>query len=674
MILEPCVWKCFHFHWVGKMMRYDVRTRLMKNRTHFTKTSVDVENRIIKNLKDMNGENISYGIKKSVKNGFINKRMFDLYNDLVKKYYKNFIFNDVVLILQSYALCKHRNFEIYSILSNRALHLFREYGEQHREQHGEQHREQHREQHGEQHGEQHRERHGEQHREQHRVDSTANHNTYSSEKHDNIYRYIIASKELNYTDYELMHLFLKEIKKYFYHYDMKRICNILHALSKLKINDEELLEMAGAYILKNMDQIKSNHINHLISTYSKNARSNSSNTQTKLCFALVKYIHENIKSMDSISVYNILVQISPIIKRLGGLGGGKEEEEEGSRPHECKHLERQDETLIGARANGQLALRQPNGLNINTSDREEKRKINSRGKKREYNADEEETLKEDYCYLDKGKDHWVGEENVTNYNEKILKNIIPLLFSRVNTCLAFLSLNQLIKLLGAYKDLNYFHYTFVYKRLLHFLLSKLKTKHKVHAEEYIYILEFFTLLPYVDHNMEEIINITTENLQRVLLYNYEHMYRLLLCCKHLEIYNDGLLSKMDDLIFKNKRKFEKTSTIDDLEIFLHFYSKGSGEWDEIISFLKSIVELKAREVPSLLSNSDPMALNRNGDTNGDTNGDANRQCVQRPVTPSQVGKMAIITHKYNKVHKNFQECEKSVCIDEKLIRADERNV
>ncbi|GAB65400.1 hypothetical protein PCYB_061320 [Plasmodium cynomolgi strain B] len=514
----------------------------------------DAESRIVEKMKNMQGERVSHAIKKSVKNGFISKRMFNVYNDLVKKHCREFTFADVVLTLQAYALSKERNFEVYSILSCRALRLFRgeaeveskkredaggrggetydassferggeTYDASSFERGGERYEASSFERGGERYGASSFERGGE----------TCETNggggiPYDPERHKYIYRYIVASNQLNYSDYELMQLFVEEIKRHFHHYDMKRICMILHALSKLKISDVDLLDRACHHILKNFNQVRCNHINHLISAYSPKT---SGGNHEVLLLRLVNYICANVKSMDSISVYNTLVQIGPILQRLSRSGDGSAREE--------------------VAVEGEMS----NGMG---------EEVPRRG------ADDEQR---EYCHLVKsthGEDPQAGANGGSNGRSNggssgrsnIVDRVVPLLFSRVNTCIAFLSLKQLVKLLCSYRELNYFNYTFVYKRLLLFLLSKLRTQHKALAGEYISILEYVTCLPYVDSNIEEIINIVTVNIPKVLPYNHEHLCRLLHCCKRLQICDDAILSRVDYLVIRNKRNFERVSTVE----------------------------------------------------------------------------------------------------------------
>ncbi|EUD64589.1 hypothetical protein C922_05004 [Plasmodium inui San Antonio 1] len=574
--------------------------RLTCRGLHSAKMQEDAESQIAEKLRNMQGESVSHAIKKSVKNGFISKRMFNVYNDLVKRHCRGFTFSDVVLTLQAYALSKERNFEVYSILSYRALRLLREEAEASRKKR-------------ENGGERNSERGGEEYDE-----NGGGGISYDPERHKNIYRYILASNQLNYSDLELMQLFVEEIKRHFHHYDMKRICKILHALSKLKINDVDLLDAACHHILQNFDMVKCNHINHLISAYTPEK---SGGNHDELLLRLVKYICANVKSMDSISVYNTLVQIGPILRRLSRSWYGQTKEEM---------------TAEGGRSN---AIR-----------------------KEAPQSGEDEEQKE-YCHL---VEDTRGEEPQTDTNGNssgpsnrqgnIVHRLVPLLFSRVNTCIAFLSLKQLIKLLCAYRELNYFNYNFVYKRLLLFLLSKLRTQHKALAGEYISILEFFTSLPYVDSNMEEIMGIITGNIPKVLSYNYEHLCRLLHCCKQLQICDDAILSRVDYLVIRNKRNFERVSTVEELDIFLNVYNQGSGEWDEILSLLSALVEVKARE--------DHAERMSNGKTDGEGGLISGGNLAERaPLDTGNPAENVVITYKYSKKHKCFHEYGRQISVE-----------
>ncbi|KJP86183.1 hypothetical protein AK88_04154 [Plasmodium fragile] len=571
--------------------------RLTCRGIHSAKTQDDAESAIIQKLKSVQGERVSHAIKKSVKNGFISKRMFNVYNDLVKKHCRVFTFPDVVLTLQAYALSKERNFEVYSMLAHRALRLFRgdvDAASAKREDVGEMYN-----------------------------TKSGGDMSYDPERHKNIYKYILASNQLNYTDFELMQLFVEEIKRHFHQYDMKRICDILHALSKLKIQDVDLLDGACEHILRNFSMVRCNHINHLISAYSPRT---SGGNHEELLLRLVQYICANVKSMDSISVYNTLVQIGPILQRLSRSGvvqGRQEVSEEAGRPH---------------------GLREAAPLS---------------GEHNQHNNEDEH---KEYCHLMKnahGEEHqadakWRGEHNSSQGN--VVERVIPLLFSRVNTCIAFLSLKQLIKLLCAYRELNYFNYTFVYKRLLLFLFSKLKTQHKALPGEYISILEFFTFLPYVDSNMKDIVVIVTGNIPKVLTYNYEHLCRLLHCYKKLNICDDAILTRVDSLVFRNKRHFERVSTVDQLNIFLHVYNQGSGEWDEMLSFLRALIEVKGREHAQESVKNEQVA-SEGGLSSGSEM--ENRAPPQRSDPTHNV----VITYKYNKAHKCFQEYGKKVSVE-----------
>ncbi|SBT00841.1 conserved Plasmodium protein, unknown function [Plasmodium malariae] len=660
--------------------KYAVSQVMTKGWSFSTKTAIDVENNIIKKLKNMDGKNISYGIKKSVKYGFINKRMFDIYNELVKKYHSNFNLSDLVLILQSYALCKERNFEIYSTITNRALYLFK--GELIK---------------------------------------------YDSSTFDNIYKYILASNQLNYTDYELITIFLKIIKKNLEYYGMKKICNMLHALSKLKINDEELLQLSSIYILENFDKMKINFVNHLVSAYCKKTNKNFS----ELCFKLIKYIYENIKFMDSISIYNTVIQIKHIIEkvkedkrystylfdeRIEQVIGGNTSNERSQSCRSVSHCNNNSgnigssdnsgsnssgsnssgnnssgsnssgsnssgnnisgsnisgsnisgSNISGSNINGSKSSGYNNSGNSVSGDRQKCQMGEPRAEINEnsflysgtngaeisaQNGGKEHIVYgvnlEDKCYLNGNNKSCSEVNNDTHRNKNIVKNMIPLLFSKVNSCLAFLSLKQLVKLLQAYRDLNYFNYQFIYKRLLHFLFCKLQTN-KTNVEDCILILEFFTILPYVDKNMEGVINIVMENLEKDLVFNYSHMYRLLSCCKQLEIYNDNILSKMDCLIFKNKKKFEKYSTSKDLNLFLHFYNKNLQEWEEMLTFLNILLERKEKELKENINDEHVSSFATLVGEN------------ERNISGIQNAEKKVIIYKYNKMQKCFNENEKSV--------------
>ncbi|KMZ81682.1 hypothetical protein PVIIG_05048 [Plasmodium vivax India VII] len=561
---------------------------------HSAKTQGDAESGIVEKLMNMPGESVSYAIKKSVKNGFISKRMFNVYDGLVKRHCRGFTFSDVVLTLQAYALCKQRNFEVYSILSSRALRLLRGV-EAVEEEAAREKRED--DQCGERDG-----------------GSREGGEAYDPERHNNIYRYILASNQLNYSDFELMQLLVGEIKRHFHRYEMKRLCSLLHALTKLKINDAELLDGACHHIVGNFKEVRCNHVNHLISAYSPKT---SGGNHEELLLRLVKFICENVKAMDSISVYNTLVQIGPILQRLSRRGGGEVGEEEAPRRGEV------DE-------------------NRNNDDEQE------------------------YCHLAKsthggGPPKGASGKNSSHSSHSShssslgapVDRVVPLLFARVNSCIAFLSLKQLTKLMCAYRELNYFNYTFVYKRLLAFLLSKLRTQHKALPGEYIIILEFFTFLPYVDGNMKECVEIITGNIPKVLSYNYVHLCRLLHCCKRLSICDDAILSRVDHLVFRNRSSFERISTVDQINLFLQVYSQGSGEWDEMLSFLRALVEQKA-------------AAEGGAVTSSDSSGTSASSCSSGTSASSGGGGPAqsvVITYKYSKAHKCFHEYGREVSVE-----------
>ncbi|CRG97201.1 conserved Plasmodium protein, unknown function [Plasmodium gallinaceum] len=580
---------------VSNLNKKDKVCKLILRRKISSKTYADVESNLIKKLKDMNSENICNGIKKSVKNGFINKNMFEIYNNMVKKHLNNFNFSDIVLILQSYALCKERNFEIYSILSNRSLYIFKE-----------------------------------------------NKIKYESLTYDNIYKYIIASNKLNFTDFELMVIFLKQVKKNLDYYGIKKISKILHALSKLKINDEELLEISSNYILQNFDQIKSNYINHLISAYTK-----SNNNYSELCLKLIKYIYENINSFDSISIYNILIQIKYIINKIKSdknysiyfseeniLNYDKIDD-----LNKYRTMNSTNEYIYSEKKNNTQNHDINNDININDN-------ITTLNKE-EYGIYKKEL--EEICFLNGDN----KDENNVNYYKKILKSIIHLLFSKVNSCLAFLSLKQIIKLLCSYKDLNYFNYIFIYKRLLHFLFSKIQSN-KINLEESILILEFFVILPYVDNNMEQIINIIIQNLEKNIIFNYSYIYRLLLCFKNLNIHNDNILSKIDCFIFKNKKNFEKNCNFEELNLFMYFYNKNAEEWGEMVKYLNFLKDKK-------------------GNTKENTNEENNQ--VDHTINKIDINKVdkKLIIYKYNKIEKCFNENEKSLNDDNDPKNNSEKN-
>ncbi|SBT32647.1 conserved Plasmodium protein, unknown function [Plasmodium ovale wallikeri] len=564
---------------------------------YFTsRTSLDIENSIMTKLQNMSSERISYGIKKSVKYGFISKRMFDLYGELVKKYHTSFRLSDVILILQSYALCKERNFEVYTLLSNRTLCMFKEKQKML----------------------------GEEASGEEALDVEAP----GEEALDYIYKFILASNKLNFSDYELMTIFMKEIKKNVTYYGLKKISNLLHALVKLKCIDDELLGIANRYILLNFHNMKCNYVNHFISAYSKK----SNNTYAELCFKLVKYIYENAKSMDSISIYNTLIQMSAILEKI-----------------------RHDEAfrIYFSEGNMQTMLTPPNVENCGRSHcggddyrSSDYRRSDDYPRSDYHRSDDYPRSDGEWCYLG-GEETHTEERDCHKYNGKVLKNIVPLLFSRVNSCLAFLSLKQLIKLICAYKELNYFNYTFIYKRLLHFLLCKMQTT-KININEAILILEFFTLLPYIDNNMDEIIQIVTQHLGKNIVFNYSHICRLLFSCKKLQIYNDNILSRVEDLIYKNKKSFENECNLDDFPIFLHFYNRNEEEWGEIIRFLDSLMRKKTAMGEAVGTNGQGIASQNEEGNNRD------------PLAPSCKAERRVIVYKYNKADGRISEEEVSV--------------
>ncbi|CAD2086778.1 conserved Plasmodium protein, unknown function [Plasmodium vinckei brucechwatti] len=566
------------------------------NKRYSTKITTDIENDIIKNLVNMDSKNISYGIKKCVKNCFINKKMFNIYTDLVKKHSSNFEFQDIVLILQSYALCKERNFQVYSILSNRALYIFKE-----------------------------------------------NKIEYNKLTYDNIYRYILASNNLNYTDYELMTIFLKIIKKNLNIFGMKKISNILHALVKLKIIDDELLDICYFYILEHFDEMKYNYINHILSAYSKKTNI----AYSELYYKLIKYVYENIKLMDSISIYNTVIQIKNILDVLK-----RDKIYQAYFPNDnyANDLGKNILTKIDRTKDRPGVERVDKKNDTHTNDTEYLESVLSKD-----NEKQKGEGNDNFCYINdeaKKMEEDKKKNNCEDYNKKVLNNIVPLLFYKVNSCLAFLSLNQLIKLLCAYKELNYFNYVYIYNRLLHFLLSKVKTS-KINFEERILILEFFTVLPYVDNNMEEIINLVIDNIENVLIFDYVYLCRLLACCKHLQIHNDNILSKIDLLIFKNKKKFENYTNLNDLQLFLQFYNKNYQEWEETVKFLNSLVEEK--------KNTNKIEQEDNTNSN----------IASLPIN-NEIQK--VITYKYNKIEKRFNEDTLNVIDHTKSIMSPEKEI
>ncbi|KEG01178.1 hypothetical protein YYE_03766 [Plasmodium vinckei vinckei] len=561
-----------------------------------TKITTDIENDVIKKLVNMDSKNISYGIKKCVKNCFINKKMFNIYTDLVKKHSNNFEFQDVVVVLQSYALCKERNFQVYSILSNRTLYIFKE-----------------------------------------------NKIEYNKLTYDNIYRYILASNNLNYTDYELMTIFLKIIKNNLNIFGMKKISNILHALVKLKIIDDDLLDLCYFYILEHFDEMKYNYINHILSAYSKKTNI----AYSELYYKLIKYVYENIKLMDSISIYNTVIQIKNI---LDVLKRDKVYQVYFSNDNYAYDLSKNVSANIGRTKDGPGVERADKKNDTHTNDSKYLESVLSKDNEKQKGEEND-----NFCYInDEGKktEEEKKKNNCEDYNKKVLNNIVPLLFYKVNSCLAFLSLNQLIKLLCAYKELNYFNYVYIYKRLLNFLLSKVKTS-KINLEERILILEFFTVLPYVDNNMEEIINLVIDNIENVLIFDYFYLCRLLACCKQLQIHSDNILSKIDLLIFKNKKKFENYTNLNDLQLFLQFYNKNYQEWEEMVKFLNSIVEEK--------KNTNKIEQEDNTNSN----------ITSLPIN-NEIQK--VITYKYNKVEKCFNENTLNIIDDTKSLVSPEKEI
>lgn len=134
--------------------------------------------------------------------------------------------------------------------------------------------------------------------------------------------------------------------------------------------------------------------------------------------------------------------------------------------------------------------------------------------------------------------------------------------------------------------------------------------------------------------MEEIINLVIDNIETILVFDYFYLCRLLVCCKHLQIHNDNILSKIDLLIFKNKKKFENYTNLNDLELFLQFYNKNYQEWEEMVKFLNSLVEEK--------KNTNKIEQENN----------INSNISSLPIN-NEIQK--VITYKYNKIEKRFNE-------------------
>ncbi|SOV14858.1 conserved Plasmodium protein, unknown function [Plasmodium gaboni] len=626
----------------------------------------EFQNNMIKCFENMNGLNISYSIKKSVKYGYVNKKMFEHYNNLIKKFYYNFSFEDIILILQSYALSKERNFEVYSLLSNKLLHIFKNMNEEQYDQH----------------------------------------------VYDNIYKYILASQQLNYSDYEIITIFLKIIKNNLHIYGLKKISIILHSLSKLKIHDEHLLHISSIYILNNFQHMKCNYVSHIISAYSKHVNLKF----LQLYIKLLQYIFENIKYMDSLSIYNTLVQIKPIIQMIDTnyMSIYKTEanndtlENLSNQPYSstlehnvlkqnvydknniCNENEQCDKHI-------EEVLQSGTDYIINSTCDNNNNNINSHNINRYNNTYDYSNLKnihiyqskhthtnsyplndtyekdtkydtpnninisynnseyfsnDSYCHLDdtlKINNNNYEQNNLHLKKEKkIVQNIIPLLFSKVNNCLAFLSFKQLVKLTCAYKEFNYFNYIYIYKRLLPYLANKIQ-KNKITFEECVLLLECFTILPYVDNNIDEIINIILTNLETIITFNYNYICRILQSFQHLTIYNDNILSKIDCVIFKNKKNFERYCNLKDLHLFLHFYEKNPDEWQEMIKYLKHLIQQKSNHLLKSEENNiqqDKQQPQSNNNTTSHTN-IYNKD-------------KKLIIYKYNKLQKCFNEKEKNI--------------
>ncbi|VWU49107.1 conserved protein, unknown function [Hepatocystis sp. ex Piliocolobus tephrosceles] len=574
----------------NRMLKNINLSRVVVKNWYSSKTATDIEKGMIKKLIHMNGNNISYGIKKSVKNGFINKNMFNVYNELVIKFSKNFNFHDVVIILQAYALCKERNFRIYSLLSNRTLYIFKNKI----------------------------------------IEDDIN-------CYHNIYKYILASNQLNYTDFELMIIFLKKIKTNLNFYNIKQISILLHSLAKLKINDEELLQICNKYILENFDLIKWNYINHILSAYSKKTNSNYSD----LCFNLIKYIYENIKKIDSITIYNVLIQMKNVLENI-----------RKDIKYSTYFLNDQMENTEDSNGHTEFSNKPVKDMVDKVFDENDKILT-----KQNYSTESKKNINE-YCYLDDNSVKTISNNNSPNYTKHVLKNIIPLLFTKVNICIPFLSVKQLIKLIKTYKELNYFNYIFIYKKILHYLLSKLQNN-KISLEENIEILEFFTILPFVNDTMETIINIITEQIENNLVYNYNYLCRLLYCCDCLCIHSDNILSKIDCLIFKEKKKFEKDANLKGLQLFLKMYNKENGmEWGDIIKLLNLLIKEKKSSTTiekNIEKNIDNSTINHNNNTIVNNSTDNDKSTCDEHIQKQQHNK--VIIYKYNKIEKKINENE-----------------
>ncbi|EWC76369.1 hypothetical protein C923_02966 [Plasmodium falciparum UGT5.1] len=626
----------------------------------------ELQNNMMKNLENMNGLNISYGIKKSVKYGYVNKKMFEHYNNLIKKFYCNFTFEDIILILQSYALCKERNFEVYSLLSNKLLVIFKDMNEQ----------------------------------------------EYNQQVYDNIYKYILASQQLNYSDYEIITMFLKIIKNNLHIYGLKKISIILHSLTKLKIYDQQLLDTSSIYIVNNFEHMKCNYVSHIISAYSKQINIKFLQLYKKL----LQYIYENIKYMDSLSIYNTLIQIKPIIQTVDtnymslyktqddyctlqnfknkSYSSSPEDnlfQKKKKNDYDKHNIYNESSNVCDKYIKEVLQNNCNSYNNNNTYDHSNVKNVHTYQSKETYphtiplvdtyekhtkctttnniNNDKQQKKNDEnnvnisfnsskhisndeYCHLnDTLKINNINKEQ-NNLNlkkeKKILQNIIPLLFSKVNNCLAFLSFKQLVKLACTYKELNYFNYIYIYKRLLPYLANKIQ-KNKISFEECVLLLECFTVLPYIDNNIDEIINIILTNLETVITFHYNYLCRILQCFQHLTIYNDNILSKIDCIIFKNKKAFERYCNLKDLQLFLHFYEKNSDEWQEMINYLKQLIEQNNNHILQSEENSIQQDTHQHDSTNN-TMSNMNIYNMDKKL----------IIYKYNKVQKCFNEKEKNI--------------
>ncbi|SOV77174.1 conserved Plasmodium protein, unknown function [Plasmodium sp. gorilla clade G3] len=653
---------------------YILSIQQKSKRNNFSSTMLyntsEYQNNMMKNLENMNGLNISYCIKKSVKYGYVNKKMFEHYNNLIKKYYYNFTFEDIILILQSYALSKERNFQIYSLLSNKLLLIFKDMNEQ----------------------------------------------QYDKQVYDNIFKYILASQQLNYSDYEIVTIFLKIIKNNLHIYGLKKISIILHSLTKLKIYDQQLLDISSIYIVNNFQHMKCNYVSHIISAYSKQVNIKF----VQLYIKLLQYIYENIKYMDSLSIYNTLIQIKPILQTIDTnytsfyknednydtlknfnnkpyssniednvLGKNDYHKHNIYNENKISDMHSKEVLQNNSNSNSNSNSHNNNNNNKNTYDHSNLNNVytyqskqtipfpiplvdsyethtkysipnninNEKQKKDENNVNiscnsSKQFSNDYYCHL---KDTLnINDINNEQNNlhikkeKKILQNIIPLLFSKVNNCLAFLSFKQLVKLAYAYKELNYFNYIYIYKRLLPYLANKIQ-KNKISFEECVLLLECFTILPYVDNNIDEIINIILTNLETILTFNYNYICRILQCFEHLTIYNDNILSKIDCVIFKNKKTFERYCNLKDLHLFLHFYEKNTDEWQEIIKYLKHLIEQKNNHILQCEENNKQQDNHQRDNTNN-TMSDKNINNMDKKL----------IIYKYNKVQKCFNEKEKNI--------------